>query len=226
MPRSVSVERALSLDPRPTANPTVDLCPFEGHLASREHLVLVPCGNFRSSATFFAEEPSAVTSIREEVVVTLSNRAPHATPGPVRSTLAAVAVAAVLAACGAGSTGSAPPSTAPAAGGTSGTTPATPSATPSPAPSAPTRSGRQLAISVTGRSIDPPPAQVDLGVGETLTLTVTIDHDDLLHAHGFEIEKTLTAAAPTTIVLTGAEPGVYEVETHEPALTLLTIAVR
>ena len=31
---------------------------------------------------------------------------------------------------------------------------------------------------------------------------------------------------PTTLRLTGKEAGSYEVETHDPALTLLTVAVR
>ena len=45
-------------------------------------------------------------------------------------------------------------------------------------------------------------------------------------AHGFDEEATLKAGVPTTLRLTPTEPGVYEVETHEPALTLLSIAVR
>ncbi|RKT77316.1 hypothetical protein DFJ68_0736 [Terracoccus luteus] len=85
---------------------------------------------------------------------------------------------------------------------------------------------RRLEVSITGTTVTPAPAQVDLAVGETLELVVTSDHDDELHAHGFEAEAQLKAGAPTTLRLTGAEPGVYEVETHEPALLLLNVAVR
>jgi hypothetical protein len=67
---------------------------------------------------------------------------------------------------------------------------------------------------------------VDLQVGETLTLVVTSDHDDELHAHGFDVETKLVAGAPTTIPLTGKQPGLYEVETHETPLRLLMVAVR
>jgi hypothetical protein len=67
---------------------------------------------------------------------------------------------------------------------------------------------------------------VDLGVGEELTLTVTSDHDDELHIHGFEVEKELVAGTPTTVTVTGDQPGVYEVETHHPELRLMKIAVR
>jgi hypothetical protein len=95
-----------------------------------------------------------------------------------------------------------------------------------PATTSTTSAGRTLAVTVTGRTVTPPPAQVDLPIGQTLTLTVTSDHDDELHAHGFDVELPLKAGVPTSITLTGKDAGVFEVETHEPALTLLTVAVR
>ena len=80
--------------------------------------------------------------------------------------------------------------------------------------------------SVKGSTVTPAPTQVDLPIGQTLTLVVTSDHEDELHAHGFEIEVPLKAGVPTQISLTGKDAGVFEVETHEPPLTLLTVAVR
>ena len=85
---------------------------------------------------------------------------------------------------------------------------------------------KRLEVTITGTTVTPPPAQVEVPVGTTLELVVTSDHDDELHVHGFDDEATLKAGVPTTLRLTGTEPGVYEVETHEPALTLLSIAVR
>jgi plastocyanin len=84
----------------------------------------------------------------------------------------------------------------------------------------------RLEVTITGSTVTPVPSQVDLPVGSTLELVVTSDHDDELHAHGFDEEATLRAGEPATLRLTATEPGVYEVETHEPALTLLTVAVR
>jgi hypothetical protein len=55
---------------------------------------------------------------------------------------------------------------------------------------------------------------------------VTSDHDDELHAHGFNKEVPLKAGQPTTLDLTTTQPGIYEVETHEPPLRLLRIVVR
>lgn len=81
-------------------------------------------------------------------------------------------------------------------------------------------------ITIEDRKVLPTPATVDLSVGETLTVTVTADHDDELHAHGFDIEAKLMAGKPTTVKLTGAEPGLFEVEIHNPALRLFKVAVR
>ena len=47
-----------------------------------------------------------------------------------------------------------------------------------------------------------------------------------LHAHCFDVESKLVARAPTTVLLTGRQPGLYEVETHETPLRLLMVAVR
>jgi len=105
------------------------------------------------------------------------------------------------------------------------------SGTPDPGPGGSTGvvstgSVKRLEVTVTGTTVTPAPAQVDLSIGSTLELVVTSDHDDEVHAHGFDVEAALEAGTPTTLRLTGTEPGVYEVETHEPALTLLTVAVR
>ena len=89
-----------------------------------------------------------------------------------------------------------------------------------------TGSVKRLEVTIAGTTVTPAPAQVELPVGSTLELVVTSDHADELHAHGFEVESELKAGVPITVRLTAKEPGSYEVETHEPALTLLTVAVR
>ncbi|GAA1254456.1 hypothetical protein GCM10009657_32350 [Oryzihumus leptocrescens] len=86
--------------------------------------------------------------------------------------------------------------------------------------------GRTLRVTITGRTVTPAPSQVRITPGETLTLVVTSDHDDELHAHGFEVEKELKAGVPTTLLLKTDLPGVYEVETHHPPLRLLSVAVQ
>jgi len=164
------------------------------------------------------------------------------TAGRARQYAVSAALLAVLTACsGSGpgpSTAPPPASTTAAVGGvtstaaiTSTATPSTTTTTSTATPSttgstSSTAAGRSLLITVTGSTVTPKPTRVDLAVGATLTLVVTSDHDDQLHAHGFDVGAKLTAAKPTTIVLTGTDPGVFEVETHHPALTLVTVAVR
>ena len=94
----------------------------------------------------------------------------------------------------------------------------------STAPSTP--AGRRIDISVTGKRVTPAPATVNIAVGESLTIAVTSDHDDTLHSHGFDIEKDIKAGRQATITIKGAQPGVYEVELHEPELRILQVAVR
>jgi len=140
-----------------------------------------------------------------------------------RLTTAAVvaATAVALAGCSGGS-----PTPAASTTPTTSASPSTSATSSTPSATTSTTTGRSIAITVTGSTITPAPAQVDLPVGQTLTLVVTSDHDDQLHAHGFEVEEDIKAGVPATIALTGKDPGVYEVELHHPALTLLTVAVR
>jgi plastocyanin len=146
-----------------------------------------------------------------------------------RLLMAAVAAAAALtlAACSGATPAPAAPSTSSSSATTSASsTTSSASASPTTSTTSPTSSGRTLDITVSGRTVTPAPDQVDLPVGQTLILVVTSDHDDQLHAHGFDVEVPLKAGVPASITLTGKDAGVFEVETHEPALTLLTVAVR
>ncbi len=99
---------------------------------------------------------------------------------------------------------------------------------PAPDPTASAAPGPTVTrtVTITGSRVEPPPASVDLPVGGRLVLVVTSDHDDSLHAHGFDVSADLRAGVPTTVALSGTTPGVYEVESHDPSLTLLTVAVR
>ena len=117
---------------------------------------------------------------------------------------------------GGAATSSAPSSTAST---TSGTT--APGASPTS-----DSADRTIAITVQGKNVTPAPSRVEMTSSQTLRLVVTSDHDDELHAHGFDVEKQLVAGQPTTVDLTGAPPGLYEVETHDPELRLLQVVVR
>ena len=110
--------------------------------------------------------------------------------------------------------------------GTATTPPSAKTPTTPPPAKEPTPAGRSITITIKGKKVTPAPSTVDLEKGETLTLVVTSDHDDEIHAHGFEVEGMLKAGVPSTITITGKQAGLFEVETHEPPLRLLMIAVR
>jgi len=86
--------------------------------------------------------------------------------------------------------------------------------------------GRRIEITVTGKQVRPRPATVNIAVGESLTIAVTSNHDNTLHAHGFEIEKDIKAGQRVEVTVKGAEPGVYDFELHDPELRLFQVAVR
>jgi uncharacterized lipoprotein YajG len=114
-------------------------------------------------------------------------------------------------------------------GPTSSPTPSTSAPTPaqtSTSASTSTPGIRRIDITVTGKQVTPTPAVVNINVGESLTIAVTSDHNDQLHAHGFEIEKDIKAGQPLVITVTGAQTGVFDVELHHPALRILQVAVR
>jgi plastocyanin len=139
-----------------------------------------------------------------------------------------LSAAVVLASCSqtgdpvAASTALASPAISPGAQG-HGTTGA--QASTSPAASTPA-AGKRIEITVKGKQVTPAPTTVDIAVGETLTVAVTSDHDDQLHAHGFEVEKDVRAGQRLEITVKGAQTGVFEFELHHPALRLLQVAVR
>ena len=147
------------------------------------------------------------------------------------------ALALAVTACGGDTETPAAPSTPTTATASTSETPSTPAGSATTPPSAktpttpppakdPTPAGRSITITIKGKKVTPAPSTVDLKKGETLTLVVTSDRDDEIHAHGFEVEGELKAGVPSTITITGTQAGLYEVETHEPPLRLLMIAVR
>lgn len=97
-----------------------------------------------------------------------------------------------------------------------------------PAASTPAASDLQLAIAVAGRTVTPAPGTVTASPGQTVTLTLTSDRAGELHVHGAAPELD-AAVSPGTKVYTFTlvdQPGVYEIEMHDPDLLLTSIKVQ
>ncbi|WP_435970913.1 hypothetical protein [Streptomyces sp. Qhu_M48] len=102
----------------------------------------------------------------------------------------------------------------------------TASATSAPPSPRPTEPGRTVTLTITGRTVSPPPSRIELKKGELLTLRVTSDRADTLHVHGYDRELPLSPGTPATLTLTVDHTGLFEVETHESGLVLTQLVVR
>ncbi|MFG3190373.1 cupredoxin domain-containing protein [Streptomyces omiyaensis] len=110
----------------------------------------------------------------------------------------------------------------------SATAPASPPTTapaPDPTPD-PTPSTRTLDIRVTGSTVTPAPARVEVRKGERITLRVISDRADTLHVHGYDREAALSPGIPAALTLTADRTGLFEVETHASDLVLTQLVVR
>jgi plastocyanin len=81
-------------------------------------------------------------------------------------------------------------------------------------------------VAVSNGKVHPADHREDVSVGDTVKLTVSSDQDDIVHVHGVNIEKPVSAGGSVTITFKVTDPGIYEVETHESDLTLLQIEAR
>lgn len=114
------------------------------------------------------------------------------------------------------------------------TPPATTDSDPAPTDSDPTDSdpattdGDSVAVTVTreGGEVTPSGERVELGVGETLVLTVTADEAGELHVHSTPEQEITYEAGTSEHEITIDRPGVVEVESHDPDVILLQLEVR
>ncbi|WP_037643733.1 hypothetical protein [Streptomyces exfoliatus] len=120
---------------------------------------------------------------------------------------------------------SAPPSPPPSATA-SGAATATVTATAAPPTPLPSETGRTVTLTITGKTVQPPPDRIELKKGERLTLRVTGDRADTLHVHGYDRELPLSPGVPATLTLTADRTGLFEVETHDSGLLLTQLVVR
>jgi uncharacterized cupredoxin-like copper-binding protein len=137
-----------------------------------------------------------------------------------------LSAAVVLAACGQTASPAATPTSAPPATHGNATAGHPTTAAPTTSAASSQAAGKRIDVTVTGKQITPAPATINLAVGESLTIAVTADKDNLLHPHGFDQSVNLKAGQQGEITIKGAQTGVFEIELHEPALKLFTLAVR
>ena len=83
----------------------------------------------------------------------------------------------------------------------------------------------EIAITLATGKADPNGARVSLDKGMTLVLTITSDHADEVHVHGYDVEIPVAAGQTVTKKILLDQVGRFEVESHEPQFTVLQLTV-
>ncbi|MBL0749761.1 hypothetical protein JI751_19235 [Nocardioides sp. G10] len=91
-----------------------------------------------------------------------------------------------------------------------------------------TQDGDTVAVTVTreGDEFTPNGERVELGVDQTLVLTIESDEAGELHVHSTPEQEIAYDAGTSEHELVIDRPGVVEVESHEPDVVLLQLEVR
>lgn len=94
--------------------------------------------------------------------------------------------------------------------------------------SAPTTDGDSVAVTVTrqGDTFTPNGERVELGVDQTLALTITADEAGEFHVHSTPEQEITYDAGTSEHEITIDRPGVVEVESHDPDSVVLQLEVR
>lgn len=94
---------------------------------------------------------------------------------------------------------------------------------------APTAAGAPAEVSIritlTDGKVEPSGERVPAAKGTTLVLTIESDHEDKIHVHGYDLEIPVGAGETVTKEILLDKVGRFEVESHEPVLTILQLIV-
>jgi hypothetical protein len=135
--------------------------------------------------------------------------------------VAGVLAALVVAGCGSADANGSGGSRSTLTGATAGNT----SASASPSTSS---SGTNVEVVIADGKVTPDPSRkVEVATGDQVHVSVTSDHPDEVHVHGYDIEKEVSAGGTVTIDFTADIPGQFEVEAHHLSPSLLfTLVVK
>ena len=111
--------------------------------------------------------------------------------------------------------------TAPSPAATSATTSRS-AETPTAVPSVPVT---VIEISLKDGKVAPNGDRVAVDKGTILQLEITSDHADKVHVHGYDVEIAVKPGAGVTRRITLDQVGRFEIESHEPAFTILQLVV-
>ena len=89
-------------------------------------------------------------------------------------------------------------------------------------------SATNVEVTIAAGKVAPDPSRkVEVATGDRVHLSVTSDHADEVHVHGYDIEKEVSAGGTVTMDFTADIPGQFEVEAHKMSPSLLfTLVVK
>lgn len=96
----------------------------------------------------------------------------------------------------------------------------------SPPPAVSAGPVKLVEITVSGRSVSPPPGRVEVKQGEQVRMVIHSDTPDEVHVHGYDLEKPVGPGQDAVIEFAATQTGLFEVETHDSGLLLTQLAVR
>jgi hypothetical protein len=86
---------------------------------------------------------------------------------------------------------------------------------------------KQIAITITGDTVDPNGQEYDVAVGQPIELDVTADKPGEIHVHSSPEQEFEYKAGSSTITLTPIQaPGIVTVESHTLEKTILKLKVQ
>ncbi|MDP9844068.1 hypothetical protein [Streptosporangium lutulentum] len=85
---------------------------------------------------------------------------------------------------------------------------------------------KEIAVTIAGQTVTPPPGRIDVAKGQTVRIAVTGDVADVAHVHGYDKAADLKPGTPVTIEFVADRDGLFEVETHDTNLQLFQLVVR
>ncbi len=85
---------------------------------------------------------------------------------------------------------------------------------------------RTLAVRVRGGAVTPAAATLRTAQGTSVALTVTSDVADEIHVHGYDVTAQVRAGQTVTVRLRADLPGSWDVEMHDPGVSLLRLIVK
>lgn len=150
----------------------------------------------------------------------------------IRTTKALATLVAITALAACSSTDTPPEPTSEPTSETSSATPST-STTPTPTESAPatpdeesTPAGPSLSVTIDGDEVQPNAQEIDLKVGEKLTIEFQSNRAGELHVHSTPEQFVEFGAGATSAQLVIETPGTVEVEEHDTSAVVALIEVR